>query len=450
MISTEVLKPIEKDSNYTLSIFLIYVTKSSTIKDDVDPYTSYPLRFQVLGGVDSCNYQEILVDSLITETEWRQYIFDITPKFLAEFLSIRVYWDTNISKTPYNGIMLLDSMSFTKDCMREDELTDTVYYKTSPYQQLVAPNGVTWRWEPERYLSQSTGQSTSLIDYDKDMPEINVIVTDQDNCTFEKKYKILFSCDTLYPDRDTATYTKYFKTYKDVYLNASSGESYNWDNGSKLSATDIRNPMIIEYDSVFYVTIADEDSCTSVERYRVLLDCDSLYPSTEYTHSIRKVNYGETVELAPDFLFDDFGTINSITWSPQDNLSCVECITTELTADEDKNYIVEYTDYLNCIFTEIFPIQIEFEIPNVITPGINGEGDGKNDVFRIPGLPENSSIEIYDKSGRLIFKADPYSATNWWDGTDTKGKPVRSGTYWYVLRMGDTGKPVKGFVLVKR
>lgn len=249
---------------------------------------------------------------------------------------------------------------------------------------------------------------------------------------------------------DLPTDTIYFKYYSDVYLNASDGVSYSWNNSSNLSAPNIQSPRILEYDSLFYVSITDEHNCRLNEIHRVLLHCDSLYPSRSEIHPIRKLPYGEITELAPTIFVNDLASITSINWSPPDNLSCIDCEEAVLTANEEMVYMVEYTDDMNCSFTESFPIQVELEIPNIITPGNNGIGDGKNDDFKIRGLPDDASIQIYQMSGTLIYEAHPYNANNWWNGTDLNGKNVPAGTYWYAISSPSWSQAVKGFIFVKR
>lgn len=246
------------------------------------------------------------------------------------------------------------------------------------------------------------------------------------------------------------TVTTYFKYYEDVYLHASDGISYSWDNTSKLSGSNIQSPRIIEYDSLFNVSITDIHNCRYNETHRVLLHCDSLYLSRNEIHPIKKVPYGETIQLAPEIFVDGIASIMSINWSPPDYLSCVQCIETKLTVIEDMVYTVEYTDDMNCNFSETFPVQLEIKIPNVITPGNDGSGDGINDVFKIQGLPGDASIYIFHKSGTLIFEAHPYNASNWWDGTDMNGNNVPAGTYWFALTSPSWPQPVRGFIFVKR
>jgi gliding motility-associated-like protein len=87
---------------------------------------------------------------------------------------------------------------------------------------------------------------------------------------------------------------------------------------------------------------------------------------------------------------------------------------------------------------------VEIIIPNSFTPN----GDGVNDVFFIQGLPENSTLIIFDRAGHTLFES--FSYANDWDGKDKGGKALISGTYWYVLSVLGQPEDYKGFVYVKR
>jgi gliding motility-associated-like protein len=70
----------------------------------------------------------------------------------------------------------------------------------------------------------------------------------------------------------------------------------------------------------------------------------------------------------------------------------------------------------------------DFIIPNVFTPYPNTPGF--NDFFEIRGLPAHSSLEIFNRWGLLIFKADSYQ--NNWDAAE-----VNDDTYFYILNTPD-------------
>ncbi|MDA0304229.1 MAG: choice-of-anchor L domain-containing protein [Bacteroidetes bacterium] len=77
-------------------------------------------------------------------------------------------------------------------------------------------------------------------------------------------------------------------------------------------------------------------------------------------------------------------------------------------------------------------VACDTEIPNVFSPN----NDTHNDFFRIPGIEgfPNSSVEIFNRWGNLIFQDDDYKGG--WDGR-MNGDPVSDGTYYYVLRRSD-------------
>jgi len=70
-------------------------------------------------------------------------------------------------------------------------------------------------------------------------------------------------------------------------------------------------------------------------------------------------------------------------------------------------------------------------IPNAFSPN----GDGKDDFFVIPNLPEGSVIYIYNNWGSLVYQSQDYK--NNWDGTCqeciVKGDGLPTSTYYYIL-----------------
>ncbi len=88
------------------------------------------------------------------------------------------------------------------------------------------------------------------------------------------------------------------------------------------------------------------------------------------------------------------------------------------------------------------------EMPNAFTPN----GDGKNDVFRIPPLNKNHLVQliVYNRWGQMVFATTDFAKG--WDGV-FKGQPQPAGTYVYSLTMTDlTGKQLnqKGTVILIR
>ena len=93
----------------------------------------------------------------------------------------------------------------------------------------------------------------------------------------------------------------------------------------------------------------------------------------------------------------------------------------------------------------------DFFIPDGFSPN----GDGINDYFVIRGIenyPKNT-LNIYNRWGNNVFEASPYHST--WKGESTKGLRVGedklpTGTYFYLLDLGDKSKIIKGTIYLNR
>ncbi len=87
-----------------------------------------------------------------------------------------------------------------------------------------------------------------------------------------------------------------------------------------------------------------------------------------------------------------------------------------------------------------------FKAPNVFTPN----NDGINDTFIVKSTGNIPfSIEIYDRSGRLVYKPNLVVTQLVWDGRNSSGILVRPGVYFYVITPEDSSiTPLKGFVHV--
>jgi len=82
-------------------------------------------------------------------------------------------------------------------------------------------------------------------------------------------------------------------------------------------------------------------------------------------------------------------------------------------------------------------IEIEFEIPNGITPN----GDGYNDQWILSGC-EQCKVWIYNRWGNLVYESDNYD--NNWDGDD-----YPSGAYYYIIESA-SGQTYKGDLNILR
>ena len=89
--------------------------------------------------------------------------------------------------------------------------------------------------------------------------------------------------------------------------------------------------------------------------------------------------------------------------------------------------------------------------------GVTPNGDGINDVFYIKNIEEypNNVVYIYNRWGQQLDEIKSYNNTsNAWAGIDNFNHPHQaapSGTYFYVIDLGNGSKPIKGWLeLTKR
>jgi gliding motility-associated-like protein len=102
------------------------------------------------------------------------------------------------------------------------------------------------------------------------------------------------------------------------------------------------------------------------------------------------------------------------------------------------NYTITYVPGV----LNVYPVII---IPSAFTPN----GDGINDRWEITYLNafEGAVLQVYNRYGQLVYKSIGYNTP--WDGTEN-GQAIPSGTYYYVITVGEGSKPMSGYLQIIR
>lgn len=100
---------------------------------------------------------------------------------------------------------------------------------------------------------------------------------------------------------------------------------------------------------------------------------------------------------------------------------------------QGRPYSLAVTDRNGCgleISAVVADSCIDIVVHDLVTPN----GDGYNDVWVIEGIQQypTASVEVFDKSGELVYRRIGYS--NDWGGTGSN-RDIPDGTYFYVIRL---------------
>ena len=269
-----------------------------------------------------------------------------------------------------------------------------------------------------------------------------VYVSDENGCT-ESQEVILTQPEPLTISIDSISNVKCFGgSDGEIVVNAIGGTDpykYRWSNGGKFNAV-----TGIEI-GTYVITVTDLNDCEATATIEItepeIIEISNVTTATSCQDS--KDGSAEVAAIGGT-VFDDYTYLwndeNATTTSTIDNLGAGD-------------YYVTITDDNACEMIDTVTIEktmVEcLEIPNCITPN----DDGFNDEFVITNIElyENSSIEIYNRWGELIFEHSGGYFGNEWDGTYQKnGNDVPMGSYVYILKFSDDSDPKTGVVSVIR
>jgi gliding motility-associated-like protein len=287
-----------------------------------------------------------------------------------------------------------------------------------------------------------------------------------------------------------------------VFLSATGGETYLWDNGLGAGQNQTAFTSI---DTMYIVTGTDTLGCSGLDTVQVTVRALPIVLASEDT----------TVCIGDTAIINATSTETVFTWDNGLGLGQSHMVSPGM----DTSYVVSVTDTNNCIGTDTVQITIDgfailasndtticfgnevdlsveggtvyswdnslgsgelhivspevtttyivtsdengcvsmdtivvtidnmcFEVPNVFTPN----GDGTNDVWVIKGLEiyPDITVKVFNRWGDSVFESDK-GYTEPWDGT-YNGTDSPSATYYYIIVLGDGEEGISGTINIVR
>lgn len=341
---------------------------------------------------------------------------------------------------------------------------DTIIGSCGPYVfSEVFPSADTfnYQWEPVRYLNDPT--------------IANPIFTSGETTT----YVLTVSSSSGAVSTDTVTVS-----VSDLAANAgenfmiedettallnglgSVGEQlqYYWttENGTFIGGKNSATPEIGSA-GTYYLQVTDIFGCTTVDsvvvnRFISAPIAHDDYDTTEYQQSVTidliANDEDPQQELDPLSLqilqnpangFVDVNGEGTVIYTPNDGF---------LGGDVFKYRICNYDKKCDNANVFVYVMAADFFIPEAFTPN----GDNVNDYFEIEGIElfEQNSITIINRWGKTVYKARGYgieTTPQFWNGKSNEGggnRDLPTGTYFYVLDLGNGEQPIAGSVYIDR
>jgi gliding motility-associated-like protein len=255
---------------------------------------------------------------------------------------------------------------------------------------------------------------------------VTLIVTGTDNCTdtLTKTYTVVAN-PLFYITGDSVICAGSSSTT--LTATDSTGWSIVWSPSSSVNnSTSFVVTASPSSTTTYTVKVTDENGCIASKEKTVYVNQIpniSRIPTGDTT-----INIGQTIQLIVNA--DTTGL--SYAWSPNYNISCINCNNPYVSPTKTTTYTVEITN--SCVDTkEYFVVNVVYDYylqaPTAFTPN----GDSNNDVFKFEQNDIQSiDLKIYNRWGKVVFSTT--DVDQGWDGT-VNGHVQDMDTYTYYVKV---------------
>ncbi|MEM6378692.1 MAG: choice-of-anchor L domain-containing protein, partial [Bacteroidota bacterium] len=201
--------------------------------------------------------------------------------------------------------------------------------------------------------------------------------------------------------------------------------------GGPFSSSSIFN--LLEGGSAHVVSIQDAQGCQIQQDFLMPVLRERLFD----LQSAVQLDLGETYVITPELNIPE-SLVESVEWTPIDNLSCSDCLTPEVIALEDKTYVLRVDDIFGCVDGGAITVKLNKQAEIFIPSSFSPDGDRKNDLLVVYANPnqiqEIEKFEVYHRWGTKIYERNnfpPNEEDLGWDGK-LQGRNVDPGIYIYT------------------
>jgi gliding motility-associated-like protein len=346
---------------------------------------------------------------------------------------------------------------------------DTAIGNCNPYQLQAAVEqqpGITYtyNWEPAENLDHNNianpvftpGNTTTFV----------VTVTNSKGVSASDTVKIVVAELIANAGNDV-----YMEQNSNVILDGSGSSGtdlqFRWSTFTgKIDSGENTAAPIVSGFGAYYLEITDSFGCTatdSVNVYRLTHapvandDYDTTRYRTEIKIPVLNNDFDKDNSIVPSTLTISMSPYNGTAYVDFDDYTVHYRPNESFSGTDNFEYQICNT-YNECDKGKVYVLVTDFKflVPNAFSPN----GDGINDYFEILGIEnyEGNSLTIINRWGNKVFEAKNYgisSIPKYWDGKANTGvrignEELPSGTYYYVLELGNGEKSIGGSIYLDR
>ena len=287
----------------------------------------------------------------------------------------------------------------------------------------------------DSYLWSSGSTENELEVFEEGFYEVSIV--DKNGCigygsiTVPPPNVVSIDLDVFQPD----CYEQEFGTI-DIITTLNDSDYDYVLNGESLEGLDQLSSLLPGF---YEIEAVDEIGCSQIETFLI----ENFLPPSLSIQSIESIVLGDSVQLIPN---TNAVGIDSIVWTPDQYLSCNNCLYPFASPPNDYTYQLTLYTEDGCVINSNVSFKVEknysIYIPNAFSPN----DDGINDFFTVyagGAVEEVQSLHVYDRWGEKMFVNENFphnEEREGWDGT-FRAENMQPGVYVYyaeiLLRTGE-------------